>query len=100
MIFCEENIKYPELMEMDPVDISMIEYDDFADQLMGVYESPILGEVESEEQYGCIINDDISGDSLYMLDQDADEFISIYNGLSNDIEGELIDMVFGLHPVI
>ena len=37
MIFCEENIENPELLEGDPIDSVMYDDQEFMDQLMGTY---------------------------------------------------------------
>ena len=102
MIFCEENIVNPELMEGDAVDSVMYDDQDFMDQLMGTYSDSgdgLLADIEDDANFGEVIDDDVCGDSIEMLDVEADEYINDYNNF-DDSDGEIIDKVLGLHPVI
>ena len=45
-----------------------------------------------------ILDDSICGDSIDMLDVEADEYIESVNNISDEDE-ELIDMVLGLPPM-
>lgn len=103
MVFCEENILYPELIELDVVDAVMMDDPDFMDQLMGTYDSSenLTGEldIDSDPDLGPLIDDSICGDSISMLDIEADDYIASYNDLTFD-DGELIDKIMGMQPVI
>ena len=101
MLFLEENITNPELLEGDPVDCTMYDDQDFMDQLMGTYSDSgdgLLADIEDDANFGEVIDDDVCGDSIDMLDVEADEYIESVNNISDDDE-ELIDMVLGLPPM-
>ena len=100
MIFNEENIVNPELLEGDTVDSVMYDDPEFMDQLMGTYSTSGDGLLsELDDEFDDIIDDDVCGDSIDMLDREADEFIDSYNNI-DDEDGELIDKVLGLHPLV
>lgn len=102
MLFLEENITNPELLEGDPVDCTMYDDQDFMDQLMGTYSDSgdgLLAGIEDDANFGEVIDDDICGDSIDMLDVEADEYIGDYNNF-DDSDGEIIDKVLGLRPVL
>lgn len=103
MVFCEENITNPELLEGDAVDSVMYDDQDFMDQLMGTYSTSdegILADIEDDKDFDTVIDDDVCGDSIDMLDVEADDYIDSYNNCFDDEDGEIIDKVLGLHPVI
>jgi hypothetical protein len=95
-------IKNEHLIEFDPVGIALLEDTDFEQQIIkdddempwnpNDFESvfPDLNEFDSD-----ILDDDICGDSIDMLDVEADEWIDSVNSIADEDE-ELIDMVLGL----
>lgn len=98
-------IKNEHLISFDPVGIALLEDTDFENQIThsddempfnpDEFESvfPDMSEFDSD-----ILDDSICGDSIDMLDVEADEYIESVNNISDDDE-ELIDMVLGLPPM-
>ena len=95
-------IKNEHLISFDPVGIALLEDTDFENQIThsddempfnpDEFESvfPDMSEFDSD-----ILDDSICGDSIDMLDVEADEYIESVNNISDEDE-ELIDMVLGL----
>ena len=98
-------IKNEHLISFDPVGITLLEDTDFENQIThsddempfnpDEFESvfPDMSEFDSD-----ILDDSICGDSIDMLDVEADEYIESVNNISDEDE-ELIDMVLGLPPM-
>lgn len=98
-------IKNEHLISFDPVGIALLEDTDFENQIThsddempfnpDEFESvfPDMSEFDSD-----ILDDSICGDSIDMLDVEADEYIESVNNISDEDE-ELIDMVLGLPPM-
>lgn len=98
-------IKNEHLISFDPVGIALLEDTDFENQIThsddempfnpDEFESvfPDMSEFDSD-----ILDDSICGDSIDMLDVEADEYIKSVNNISDEDE-ELIDMVLGLPPM-
>ena len=98
-------IKNEHLISFDPVGIALLEDTDFENQITHSddempfnpddFESvfPDMSEFDSD-----ILDDSICGDSIDMLDVEADEYIESVNNISDEDE-ELIDMVLGLPPM-
>lgn len=98
-------IKNEHLISFDPVGIALLEDTDFENQIThsddempfnpDEFESvfPDMSEFDSD-----ILDDSICGDSIDMLDVEADEYIESVNNVSDEDE-ELIDMVLGLPPM-
>lgn len=98
-------IKNEHLISFDPVGIALLEDTDFENQIThsddempfnpDEFESvfPDMSEFDSD-----ILDDSICGDSIDMLDVEADEYIESVNNISDEDE-ELIDMVIGLPPM-
>ena len=98
-------IKNEHLISFDPVGIALLEDTDFDNQIThsddempfnpDEFESvfPDMSEFDSD-----ILDDSICGDSIDMLDVEADEYIESVNNISDEDE-ELIDMVLGLPPM-
>ena len=98
-------IKNEHLISFDPVGIALLEDADFENQIThsddempfnpDEFESvfPDMSEFDSD-----ILDDSICGDSIDMLDVEADEYIESVNNISDEDE-ELIDMVLGLPPM-
>ena len=98
-------IKNEHLISFDPVGIALLEDTDFENQIIhsddempfnpDEFESvfPDMSEFDSD-----ILDDSICGDSIDMLDVEADEYIESVNNISDEDE-ELIDMVLGLPPM-
>ena len=98
-------IKNEHLISFDPAGIALLEDTDFENQIThsddempfnpDEFESvfPDMSEFDSD-----ILDDSICGDSIDMLDVEADEYIESVNNISDEDE-ELIDMVLGLPPM-
>lgn len=98
-------IKNEHLISFDPVGIALLEDADFENQIThsddempfnpDEFESvfPDMSEFDSD-----ILDDSICGDSIDMLDMEADEYIESVNNISDEDE-EIIDMVLGLPPM-
>lgn len=98
-------IKNEHLISFDPVGIALLEDTDFENQIThsddempfnpDEFESvfPDMSEFDSD-----ILDDSICGDSIDMLDVEADNYIESVNNISDEDE-ELIDMVLGLPPM-
>lgn len=97
MLFIQENVKHPELIDLDVVSIAMIGDPDFEDQLMGTFQADKNLAEDIPDIDGPIISDGVCGDSADFLDVEADEYIQSYNNI-DDGDGELIDIAIGLNP--
>lgn len=98
MYLIENNIKHPEMLDYDVVSIAMMDDPDFVEQLMDTYDykPELLGNIDNIDT--PIIDDTVCGDSIDLLDVEADEYISSYNNIHDGGDGELIDIAIGLNP--
>lgn len=98
MYITENNISHPEMLDYDIVSIAMMNDPDFIEQLMGTYEykPELLSNIDAIDT--SIIDDTICGDSIDLLDAEADKYILSYNNIHDGGDGELIDMAISLNP--
>jgi hypothetical protein len=93
------------MIEFDPVGIALLEDAEFQDQVFSDPDDKEFNPSEFEEVFpdlsefdDDILDDSICGDSIEMLDVEADDYIESVNNITDDDE-ELIDMVLGFPPM-